>query len=54
MKHVIVKTPCCGGNANIEILKPGDQVCVCPLCKKKFLLVWSKIGKHKVIYGKDR
>ena len=42
----ILKLPC--GHGSIEISRPQDQYVVCDTCYKKFLLIWSKIGRHKI------
>ena len=44
----IVKTPC--GCGSVEVTKTGDQYIVCAQCGKKFLLIWSSIGRHKQVY----
>jgi hypothetical protein len=42
----IIKLPC--GHGSVEVTKPEDQYITCGQCLKQFLLVWSKIGKHKI------
>ena len=42
----ILKLPC--NCTSVEILRPEDTYIVCPVCFKKYLLTYSKIGKHKI------
>jgi len=42
----ILRLPC--GHGNVEITRPEDTYVTCPICYKKFLLTWSRIGKHKI------
>lgn len=42
----ILKLPC--GCTSVELSRPEDTYVTCPVCYKKFLLIYSKIGKHKI------
>jgi len=45
--YTIVKLPC--GCTSIEVIKPTDQLLICPRCKKKFYLTWTMRDQAKKI-----
>jgi anaerobic ribonucleoside-triphosphate reductase len=51
-KKRAVKLPCC--NISVEILRPEDQTIICPKCGKQNMLVWSKLGNHKLHFPHAR
>lgn len=50
-QYTILKLPC--GHGSVEITKPKDQFVVCPVCYKRFLLIWSKLtGRQRIEYDR--